>query len=138
MGVKKNKIGLGKVEGFDATPPDDGDMHPGNGKRPSLSQQGAFIEGKAGAKKFLTQYKTFLVTSFRTAPRIQQESWIHRFAQICCVGISCVVLNSFYSVLLPVIRIIALPIVAAVAWYLANKMVAPAIIKRLGDNMNDF
>src|SRR5580704_16938088 len=98
MGVKKKRIGLGKADGFDATPPDDGDMHPGNGKRPSLSQSGPIQEGKEGAKKFLTQYKRFLVTSFRSATRIQQESWIHRFAQICCIGISCVVLNSFYSV----------------------------------------
>jgi hypothetical protein len=137
MAVKKTKKGREAVDGFDATPPGDGDMTPSNGKKPPLQKMDPINEGKRGVKKFITSYKEFLITSFRTAPREQQESWIHRFAQICCIGTACVTLNSFYSVLLPPIRIIALPIVAAAAWYVANKMVAPAIIKRLGDNMNN-
>ncbi len=88
-------------------------------------------------KKFIDQYKTFLITSFRNAPRMQQENWITRFAQICCIGISAIALNSFYSVLLPAIRIISLPILVGIAWLVANKLVAPAIIKRLGNNMSD-
>jgi hypothetical protein len=137
MGVKKKKIGRGAVDGFDATPPDDGDMALGNGRKPMQPTPNPLTEGKKGVKKFLTSYKAFLITSFRNAPRDQQESWVHRFAQICCIGVSIVVLNSFYSVLLPVIRIIALPTIAGIAWYVANKMVAPAIITRLGNNMND-
>jgi hypothetical protein len=134
---KKTKPGKGAVDGFDATPPDDAsDMLAGNGKK-NLSQHPAIDKGKKGAQKFLTQYKTFLITSFRSSPRIQQESWIHRLAQVLCIGISCIVLNSFYSVLLPPIRIISLPILVGAAWFAANKLVAPAIIKRLGNNMSN-
>jgi hypothetical protein len=136
--MKKPKKGPPKIGGFDATPPGDGNMGPGNGKKPNPGTPNPLNEGKKGIQKFLNQYKTFLIVSFRGSPRIQQESWISRFAQICCVGISCVILNSFYSVLLPVIRIIALPIICGAAWFVANKVVAPAIIKRLGNNMNDF
>jgi hypothetical protein len=136
---KKTKPGKGTVEGFDATPPNDGRVDiAGNGKKGNLYQHKAIDQGKKGFKRAWESYVVFLKTSFRNSPRVQQESWIHRAAQILCIGISCIALNSFYSVLLPPIRIISLPILVGVAWFVANKLVAPAIIKRLGNNMSDF
>jgi len=138
MALKKTKKGQNLTEGFDATPPGDVDMSPGNGngKRNRIEPENFSEKGKKGLKKWLSAYKTFLVDSFRRAPRAQQESWIDRFSQICCVGISVVILQAFYSVLLAPFRIISLPLVVGGAWFIANKLVAPAIITRLGDYMN--
>jgi hypothetical protein len=137
---KKAKSTNGVTDGgFDATPPKDGRLDiAADGKKGSLYEHKAINQSKKGLKKALDAYKAFLITSFRSSSRNDQENWIHRFAQILCVGISAIVLNSFYSVLLPPIRIISLPLLVAVAWFVANKMVAPAIIKRLGNNMSDF
>jgi hypothetical protein len=136
MGVKKTKKGRDTVDGFDATPPDDGDMAPGNGKKPNLPQRDPLEGGKKGIRKYLSAYRIFLVTSFSNLSREEQENWINKLALICCIGISCIILNSFYSVLLTPVRIISLPVVVGVAWLIANRLVAPAIITRLGSYMN--
>jgi len=136
MPAKKKKLGRGSVEGFDATPPDDGNMISGNGKRSNQSTPNPLQEGKQGVLRGLSAYWNFLKGSFRNSPRYQQESYINRLSLICCIGVGIVVLNCFYSVLIPAIRIISLPIVIGVGWFLADKVVAPAIIKRLGNNMN--
>jgi hypothetical protein len=145
MAVKKSKRG-GKLGSnvddgfgskFDATPPGDGDMDASNlnGKRRQMPQP--IQDGQKGLKKLIAAYFNFLRTSFRNTPRYQQESYINRFSQIVCIGISAVILNSFYSVLLPQVRIISLPIIVGLAWYVANKVVAPVLIKRMGAYMND-
>jgi len=85
---------------------------------------------KMGPNPFLSSYKDFLITSFRYASREQQEKWLLRFAQITCMGISCIILNSFYSLLLPAVRIIALPIAVVIAWH-AAKILASHINRQL-------
>jgi len=135
MGVKRKKAGRGTVDDFDATPPGDGDISAGN-NRPNLPRQNNAGPEK-GLKKYIHSYQTFLITSFRNTPRDQQENFINRFSQVLCIGIAVVILQLFYSVLIPTVRIISLPLVAAVAWFVANKLVAPALMVRLGHLMND-
>jgi len=88
-------------------------MISGNGKRSNQPTPNPFQEGKKGIRKALAAYKDFLVLSFRNSPRFQQDSYINRFSLICCVGVAIVILNSFYSVLLPPFRIISLPWLSA-------------------------
>ncbi|MBS1997429.1 MAG: hypothetical protein JSS86_14010 [Cyanobacteria bacterium SZAS LIN-2] len=133
MGVKRKKTGRGTVDDFDATPPDDGDIS-ANG-RPKLPRPD-FSSSKTGLKKYLDSYQQFLLKSFRNMPRDQQEATVSRFSQVICIGIAVVALQLFYSVLIAQVRIISLPIAVGAAWFLANKLVAPALITRLGSLMN--
>ena len=142
MPVKKSKRGgkLGKSQdtGFDATPPDDGiDIAEEKKPKSEFRSNKAMDQGKKGVKKLLDSYTAFLKKSFRNTPRYQQEAYINRFSQIVCIGIAVVILQSFYSVLLKEVRIISLPLLVGAAWFIANKVVTPAIIKRLGNYMND-
>jgi hypothetical protein len=141
MPVKKSKRG-GKLTsqdtGFDATPPDDGiDIADEKNRNQKPRQNTPMSEGKKGLKKLLDSYTGFLQKSFRNTPRYQQEAYINRFAQIVCIGIAVVILQSFYSVLLKEVRIISLPLLVGAAWFIANRLVTPAIIKRMGNYMNE-
>jgi len=134
MGVKRKKTGRGTVDDFDATPPGDGDISD-RGNRPEIPPSFKVGQGK-GLKKYIDAYRLFLINSFRSMPREQQIVTINRFAQILCIGISVVILQLFYSVLIPQVRIISLPLIVGAAWFVANKLVAPALIKRLEKYIN--
>jgi hypothetical protein len=84
---------------------------------------------RVGTTQFLRSYKDFITTSFETAPRNQQDKWVHRFCQITCIGFVCVILNSFYSAMMPIVRIVSLPLLVAIAWYAAN-LIASDINKK--------
>ena len=134
MGVKRKKAGRGTVDDFDATPPGDGDISD-RGNRPPIQPSFQVGQGK-GLKKYIDAYWLFLRNSFRSMPREQQIVTINRFAQVLCIGIAVVILQLFYSVLIPQVRIISLPLIVGGAWFVANKLVAPALITRMGNLMN--
>lgn len=89
-------------------------------RRPDDSANKFDHRRKMGTQKFLHSYKSYLMQSFEDAPREQQKKWVQRFCQVSSIGVACIILNSFYSVLLPPIRIISLPVLAGIAWHAAN------------------
>lgn len=107
----------GRDEVFDASP-DAGD------KADSASK----VKGKAAG--FLQKYTNTLKASFDEMNSDEQEALITRFCYVISIGIAMVGLSCFYTILPPLIRILALPIVLTAAWFVGSKVVAPAMIER--------
>ncbi|MBX9937750.1 MAG: hypothetical protein K2Y32_00780 [Candidatus Obscuribacterales bacterium] len=107
----------GRDEVFDASP-DAGD------KVDSPSK----VKGKAAG--FFQKYTNTLKASFDDMNSDEQEALITRFCYVISIGIAMVALSCFYTILPPLVRILALPIVLAAAWFVGSKVVAPAMIER--------
>lgn len=139
MAVQKNKKSGGKEdEVFDASPDGRKDIRLASekGNRPQNSN------GKGGGSPVFnklsefwntvwTRYKAVLGRSFQNMNRFEQENLITKFSFVISIGVGLVVLNFFYSVLPQLVRVIALPIVLAVGWWVGTRIVAPAAIDRL-------
>jgi hypothetical protein len=83
-----------------------------------------------GGNQIEGSQRSFFIDSFHSLTRKDQENWTNKLALICCIGISCIVLNSFYSVLSSPIRLISLPLVVGLAWFTARYLAADINLKR--------
>ncbi len=109
----------GRDEVFDASP-DAGDK--------GDSSSSAKVKGKAAG--FMQKYTNTLKASFDEMDSDEQEAMITKFCYVISIGIAMVALSCFYTILPPLIRILALPIVLTGAWFVGSKVVAPAMIER--------
>lgn len=139
----KGKGGFGgskeNDETFDASPVGDHDIsaHGSNGKRPhSIKETEAWKKGSNGMMKAWHNYTSYISASFSRMGRFEQEGYITKFSMVLTIGIAVVALQCFYQVLLQPIRVISLPIVVGIAWYLGNKVIAPTMIKRFERYLN--
>jgi hypothetical protein len=82
------------------------------------------------------RYLQILRQSFSVMDREEQENMITKFCYVITIGIACVIISCFYSLLPPLLRIIALPIFLAGGWFVGAKIVAPTMIKRLEAYLN--
>lgn len=137
MAVQKNKKSGGKEdEVFDASPDGRKDIRlrpekPQNNKPNDMRSSPVWKKMQEGMANLWLRYKALLATSFSNMSRYEQENLITRFSFVVSIGIGMVVLNFFYSVLPTIVRVIALPIVLSVGWYIGTRIVAPAAIDRL-------
>jgi hypothetical protein len=83
------------------------------------------------------RYLNVLSSAFNKMNRFEQETWITRFCYVITIGISLVILQCFYSLLLIPVRVFALPLMLAAGWYVGTRIVAPAMIERLKAYMHD-
>lgn len=142
---KKQRRGPGMGPGaknggdvFDASPSGTTDISAGgNGKKPgNLQETEAWKKGSSGLKNMWDNYLRFLRSAFARMSREEQETYITRFSQILTIGVSVVALQCFYSILIPQLRVISLPLVVGIAWYLGNKVIAPTMISRFSRYLN--
>jgi hypothetical protein len=148
MAVDRNKpkgraSGLGAKKGgdvFDASPSGTTDISAGgNGKRPhNIQDTEGWKKGSSGVKKIWNNYINFLKASFTRMSRDDQENYITKFSQVITIGLGVVALQLFYPMLPSLLRVISLPLIVGVAWYLGNKVIAPTMIDRMGKYLNDY
>lgn len=114
-----------KDEVFDASPNSDG-------KKPkNIRETKGWNQGVNGLKGFFQAYLNILGRSFNNMNRFEQEQLISRFCVVITVGIACVALNCFYSLLILPIKVVSLPIVLGLAWIAALKLITPIVVTRL-------
>jgi hypothetical protein len=89
-------------------------------------------------KKIWNNYINFLKASFTRMSRDDQENYITKFSQVITIGLGVVALQLFYPMLPSLLRVISLPLIVGVAWYLGNKVIAPTMIDRMGKYLNDY
>lgn len=119
-------------ETFDASPEAD----KSDKKVDDLRQSPAWQKGKSGIGRMWDRYLQILRQSFSVMDREEQENMITKFCYVITIGIACVIISCFYSLLPPLLRIIALPIFLAGGWFVGAKIVAPTMIKRLEAYLN--
>jgi len=143
VGKKDSKFSKSSVRGargkggeiFDATPEEDGAdiSHDGKsaGKPHDIRKTKAWQKGENGAKKIANNYFSFLRRSFARMSRGEQLQTIQHFCLAFSLGTAVVALALFYSVLPLALRVISLPLIGGLAWWLAAKVIAPQAILRL-------
>ena len=117
---------------FDASP----DPNNSVSKTDDLRQSPAWQKGKSGIGRMWERYLQILSQSFSAMDREEQENMITKFCYVITIGIACVIISCFYSLLPALLRIIALPIFLAGGWFVGAKIVAPTMIKRLERYLN--
>ncbi len=71
----------------------------------------------------LDENMEIMKNSFNSMPPDDQNNMIQKLGAVVGVGTACVLLSCFYSLMPPLIRIIALPVFVVSGWYLGRKLV---------------
>ncbi|MBK7746068.1 MAG: hypothetical protein IPI39_02325 [Candidatus Obscuribacter sp.] len=120
-------------ETFDASP-----ENPTSANKPKdLRQSTPWKSSTNWFMRMWARYLNVLSSAFNKMNRFEQETWITRFCYVITIGISLVILQCFYSLLLIPVRVFALPLMLAAGWYVGTRIVAPAMIERLKAYMHD-
>jgi hypothetical protein len=94
-----------------------------------------------GFQRFWQNYLSFLSKSWQRLPRFEQENWIRKFSLVVTVGTAFLAASFFYQFLpstegLLSIRTLSLPILIAVSWWTATRVITPVMIDRLSKHLN--
>lgn len=117
---------------------------PGSSKRRSTPQPGArsikdtkaWQESSGGAKRLWFNYRTLLMTHFQRMTRAEQETLITRISQIITIGSTILIVQFFYYFIPDILRIFLLPALLAAAYFAGTKVVAPLMIARFEQYLN--
>lgn len=111
------------------------DASPGNSPH-NITKTEAWKSSSRGISRFWTNYKRLLNDSFVKMSRDEQEALITKFSVYITVGVSWLIMLTFYSVMPVIVRLLAVPIGSVAAWWLGRSVVAQAVINRLGSKLN--
>ncbi|CAN5357773.1 hypothetical protein BH11CYA1_BH11CYA1_24350 [soil metagenome] len=137
----KGRMGSGSKKGdpskavFDATPEEGGAdiSHDGKsaGKPHDIRETKAYKKAQVGAKRMWDNYIAFLGASFQRMNRDEQLATIQKFAMAFSIGIAALAISCFYALLPQALRVPAVPLILAAAWWFGSKVIAPQTINRL-------
>ncbi len=106
------------------------------GKPRSIQDTKAWRQGSAGVKQAWGNYKSMLSRSFKSMSREDQEALITRFCLITTIGVAMLLYMLVANFLPLYVRVFAMPLVFAGAYWLGTKLVAPVVIVRYDEYLN--
>lgn len=112
---------------------DDGiiDASPGPASPRNITETEVWKTSRRGVSRFWTNYKRLLSDSFNRMDRDEQETLIQKFSVIITVGVTILVLLTFYSIIPSFIRLFAVPVGFVAAWWAGRNLVARVVIERM-------
>ncbi len=102
----------------------------------SIRDTKAWQDSSGGAKRLWHNYRTMLITHFQRMPRSEQETLITRISQIITIGSSVLIIQFFYYFVPDIFRVFLLPALLAAAYFAGTKIVAPLMIDRFEQHLN--
>src|SRR5579883_2244851 len=115
---------------IEAAPANDSGSPKGFGRARAMQDSKAWKASKEGAGRLWNNYRRHLASSFAAMTRAEQESLVQRLCVIITVGVTCLALVLFYSLIHPAIRIILVPAAGVGAFWAGNKIVTPVVLLR--------
>jgi hypothetical protein len=125
---------------IDASPgdnPQDMAMSANSSARPAnIRETKAWKNVSGGIKGMWGNYIQTLINAFGRMNREEQIDLIIKGSQIITIGVAVVGLGLFYYFLNVTIRVLATPALLVGAWFLGTKVVAPIMVERLNQYLN--
>jgi hypothetical protein len=106
-------------------------------KKKSVEDSKIWRDTSRGAGAIWNGYLNTLKGSWNRMTRAGQEELVNKASVIVTVGATMVTLCLFYYFLNQQLRVILLPLIGILSWFLAHKVVSPMIIERLAPYMHD-
>jgi hypothetical protein len=126
---------------IDASPgdtPPEGPMGIQSANRPAnLRDTKAWQNVSGGIQGIWAKYLATLASAFSRMTRTEQIDLIIKGSQIVTIGVAVVGLGLFYYFLNVMIRVFATPALLVGAWWVGTNVVAPAMITRFGQYLNE-
>jgi len=122
---------------IDASPGDDSSRVRKGSQPRNIQETQAWQDGVGGARRMWNNYLTLLSTSFAKMSRQGQEQFITRLSQIVTIGSAALFTSIFYAFLPSIVRVFALPLVIVGAWWAGTNIVAPQMIVRFSQYLNE-
>jgi hypothetical protein len=138
MDAKKTRTQPESKQPPSSQPPAPQPPAPPPGKKPlkNIRESKAWQQTIGAIQNVFGNYGNFLKRSFQAMPRDEQCQLITKYCQIITPGVAATALTFFYPFLPLFVKIVTVPTVLIVAWWLGGRVVSRVVIERMDKFLN--